>query len=307
MAQIYGNITELIGKTPLLHLGRLGQAYGCRASVYGKLECFNPGGSLKDRAALQMVTAAMQRGELPEGGVVVEPTGGNCGVALSMVCAALGLRCILVVPEDMDPLRVENMRTYGAEIVMTPAAEGAVGAAEKARAIRDSTPGCFMPMQFENDDNCEAHRRGTGLEIVEALGQVDFLVAGVGSGGSLTGCGEVIKAHCPDCRIVAVEPVDSPVISGGFPGGHGIPGIGAGFIPPILNEYILDEVMRARTPDSLLMVRELARLEGVLCGPSSGAALAAAVSIAQREENSGKRVVVILPDNGEVYLQRSTP
>lgn len=302
MAQVYGNLTELIGGTPLLRLSRLERAYGCQAELYGKLECLNPGGSLKDRAALRMVTAAMERGELPENGVVVEPTGGNCGVALSMVCAALGLKCILVMPENIDPQRIENIRAYGAEIVMTPPSEGMTGAVEKARAIRDSTPGCFMPTQFENDDNCEAHRRGTGREIIEALGSVDFLVAGVGSGGALTGCGEEIKKYCPDCRIVAVEPVDSPVLSGGFPGGHGIPGIGAGFVPPILNQYILSEVMRARTPDSLRMVHELARLEGVLCGPSSGAALAAAVAIAQKEENAGRHVVVILPDNGEKYL-----
>ncbi len=302
MAQIYGSLTELIGKTPLLRLHRLERAYGCRAALYGKLEGMNPGGSLKDRAALQMITAAMQRGELPEVGVVVEPTGGNCGVALSMVCAALGLKCILVMPENIDRQRVEHMRMYGAEIIMTPPGDGVAGAVERARDIHANTPGCFMPSQFDNDDNCEAHRRGTGREIVEALGTVDFLVAGVGSGGSLTGCGEEVRKHCPDCRVVAVEPVDSPVISGGFPGGHDIPGIGAGFVPPILNPYLLSEVVRARTPDSLFMVRELARLEGVLCGPSSGAALTAAVAIAQRPENDGRQVVVLLPDNGEKYL-----
>lgn len=302
MSRVYDNVTELIGSTPLLRLHRLEQAYDCRAALYAKLEGFNPGGSLKDRAALHMLRCAMNRGELPPGGVVVEATGGNTGVALAMVCAALGLRCILVMPENVEPTRVGSMRIYGAEIVLTPAADGAAGAGERAREIRDNTPGCFMPMPFDNDDNCQAHRQGTGREILEALPQVDVLVAGVGSGGSLTGCGEEIRKHCPECRVVAVEPVDSPVLSGGFPGGHGIPGIGAGFVPSILNTYIVDEVIRARTPDSTHMMGELARLEGVLCGISSGAALSAALSLAQKREYAGKNIVVLLPDNGEKYL-----
>ena len=302
MAQVYRSVTELIGNTPLVRLSRLESALGLGAQLYGKLEGLNPGGSLKDRAALSMIRRAMQRGELPEGGVVVEPTGGNCGVALSMVCAALGLRCILVMPENIDRQRIEHMRIFGAEIIMTPPAEGLSGAVQRDREIRDSTPGCFMPMQFENDDNCDAHRHGTGLEIIEALGLVDFLVAGVGSGGSLTGCAEEIRRHCPECRIVAVEPVDSPVLSGGFPGAHGIPGIGPGFVPPILNQYILSDIVRVRTPESLEMVRMLARFEGILCGPSSGAALSAAAGIARDEANRNRRIVVLLPDSGEKYL-----
>ncbi|ODU57758.1 MAG: hypothetical protein ABT01_01580 [Clostridium sp. SCN 57-10] len=302
MTQVYGSAAELIGATPLLRLKRLEQAHGCRAALYGKLESYNPGGSLKDRAALFMLRDALSRGVLTEGMTVVEGSGGNAGVSMAMACAALGLKCVIVLPDNTPHERRALIAAFGARIEETPAAQGLARCAERARELCSASP-CFQPCQFENDAACEAHRRTTAREILDALpGGIDCFVAGVGTGASLTGCGEVLKMHFPDCRVIAVEPVDSPVLSGGFPGGHVLQGIGAGFVPPILNTYIIDEVIRARTPDSFAMARECAAREGVLCGISSGAALSAAVSVAQRYENTGKTVVVLLPDSGERYL-----
>ena len=302
MTHVSDRATELIGQTPLLRLRRLEQAYCCRAALYGKLEGFNPGGSHKDRAALFMLRDALARGVLTEDMTVVEATGGNAGVSLAMACAMLGLRCVIVLPDNTPAEKRTLIAAYGARIEQTPASLGLSGCAERARELCARTPS-FQPLQFENDAGCEAHRRTTARELLQALPNgIDYFVAGVGTGAALTGCGEVLKMNFPDCRIIAVEPVDSPVISGGFPGAHAIAGIGAGFVPPILNVYIIDEVLRARTPDSFALARDCARLEGVLCGISSGAALSAAVTVAQRPETEGKSVVVLLPDSGERYL-----
>ncbi len=298
MAEILDNLLDFLGETPVLRLSRLSQLYNCRTDILAKLECFSPGGSVKDRAAAAMVQKARARGDLAEGGTVICASAGSAGLSVAMVCAALGHPCIIVLPDTADPSRVRHLQRYGARVVSLPA-EACASAVER---LRRAEPGAFVADPFTNEDNPAAHHQ-TGDELLRQVGRVDYLVAGVGSGGTITGIAERVKMHCPDCRVIAVEPYASPVLSGGFPGGHPLSGIGPGFVPQALNTYILDEVIKVKTPDSLTLMHQLARTQGLLCGPSSGAALAAAISVARRPEAAGKNLVAILPDVGERYLQ----
>ena len=297
MAEILDSLLDLLGETPVLRLSRLSNSYGCATPVLAKLECFSPGGSVKDRPAAAMLKAALARGDLAPGGTVIGASAGNAGLSLAMVCAAMGLPCVIVLPDTVDAQRVKHLKRYGAQVVAVPA-EACTSTVE---SLKKAHPGAFVANPFTDEENPAAHHR-TGQELLRQVGQIDYLVAGVGSGGTLTGCAEQVKMYCPDCRIIAVEPFASPVLSGGFPGGHPLSGIGPGFVPQVLNTYILDEVIKVKTPDSLRLTADLARLEGLLCGPSSGAALAAAVSVARRPEAAGKTVVTVLPDVGERYL-----
>lgn len=296
------SIIELIGRTPLIHLGRIDAGTGAR--ILGKLESFNPAGSVKDRIGLAMIEAAEQAGRLHPGkSVIVEPTSGNTGVALAFVAAAKGYRCILCMPETMSVERRNLLRAYGAELVLTPGPDGMRGAIARATEIAAETPDSFMPQQFENPANPQVHRDTTGPEIWDATGgQVDYLVAGVGTGGTLTGAGEYLKERNPDFAAIAVEPVDSPVLSGGNPGPHRIQGIGAGFVPGVLNTEVYGEVIQVASDDALAMSRRLARTEGVLVGISAGANVWAALQVAGRPEAAGKTIVTILCDTGERYL-----
>ncbi len=304
MGRVYESITELIGKTPLLRLGKVTD--GADASVLGKMESFNPLSSVKDRIGLSMIEDGEKKGLIKPGTVLVEPTSGNTGIALAFVSACKGYRLILTMPETMSVERRNLLSALGAELVLTPGGEGMKGAIEKAKQIVASTPGAYMPQQFENPANPDIHRRTTALEIWEDTGgEVDILVAGVGTGGSLTGIGEVLKEKRPGFKVIAVEPEDSPVLSGGPPGPHKIQGIGAGFVPGILNTGIIDEIIKVRSEDAFATARRLAREEGVLAGISAGANVWAAVQVAGRPENAGKTIVTIICDTGERYL--STP
>ena len=296
------SITDLVGRTPLLHLGGIDAGTGAR--ILAKLESFNPAGSVKDRIGLAMIEAAERAGKLVPGkSVIVEPTSGNTGVALSFVAAAKGYRCILTMPETMSVERRNLLGAYGAELVLTPGAEGMRGAIAKANEIVAETPDAFLPQQFENPANPEIHRETTAAEIWDATGgEVDYLVAGVGTGGTLTGVGEVLRSRRPGVRVIAVEPSDSPVLSGGDPGPHRIQGIGAGFVPDVLNTDVYDEVIKVEVPDALEMTRRLARTQGVLAGISSGANVWAALQVAQRPEAAGKTIVTVVADTGERYL-----
>ena len=294
-----GNILETVGDTPIVRLSRIAPASG--AAVYAKLEWFNPTGSVKDRVAKGMVEAAERKGLLKEGGVIVEPTSGNTGIGLAMVCAVKGYRLILTMPETMSVERRKVLRALGAELVLTPGPAGMQGAVDRAGEIEATTPGAFMPQQFRNKSNPWTHRKTTGREILRAMDKVDAFVAGVGTGGTITGVGQALRRRHPGVRIVAVEPNESPVLSGGEPGPHGIQGIGAGFVPKALDTKIYDSVIRVRGEDAVRTARDLARLEGMLVGVSSGAAAWAALEVA-RELGPGKNVVVVLPDTGERYL-----
>ncbi len=296
------SITDLVGGTPLLHLGHIDDGTGAR--ILAKLESFNPAGSVKDRIGLAMIEAAERDGKLVPGrSVIVEPTSGNTGVALSFVAAAKGYRCILTMPETMSVERRNLLRAYGAELVLTPGPDGMRGAIAKATEIAEETPDAFLPHQFENPANPEIHRETTAAEIWEATGgEIDYLVAGVGTGGTLTGVGEILAARRPGFTAIAVEPSDSPVLSGGNPGPHRIQGIGAGFVPGVLNTDVYGEVIKVEVPDALEMARRLARTEGVLGGISSGANVWAALQVAQRPEAKGKTIVTIVADTGERYL-----
>jgi len=301
MSGIHADITATIGRTPLVRLARLGQ--GLAAEVVAKVESFNPGGSVKDRIAWSMIRGAEERGDLRPGAVVVEPTSGNTGIGLAMVCAARGYRLILTMPETMSVERRNLLRAFGAELVLTPGSRGMTGAIEEAERLLASTPNAFMPQQFRNPDNPLIHREVTAEEIWrDTDGRVDILVAGVGTGGTITGIAEVLKARNRGLKAVAIEPAGSPVISGGVPGPHRIQGIGAGFIPEVLGTDLLDEIITVQEDDAAETARRLAREEGILAGISSGAALWAALQVAARSENTGKRLVVILPDTGERYL-----
>ncbi len=302
--RIAADMTELVGATPMVWLTRL--AEGCLARVAAKLESFNPCSSVKDRIGVAMIRAAEREGKIGPGAIVVEPTSGNTGVGLAFMCAVRGYRLVLTMPESMSVERRALLRGFGAELVLTPAAQGMRGAVEKAKALLAELPGAFMPMQFSNPANPEAHARTTGLEIWEDTdGLVDVFVAGVGTGGTLTGVARAIKAKKPGLRAVAVEPASSPVLSGGKPGLHAIQGIGAGFVPEVLDMGLVDEVFPVRNEDALGTARRLMREEGVLCGISSGANAFAAIEIAKRPENAGKLVVFVVCDTGERYL--STP
>ena len=303
---IHTSITSLIGRTPLLEPVRYIKQHELKARLLLKLEYLNPAGSVKDRVALAMIEDAEDRGLLREGSVIIEPTSGNTGIGLAAVAASRGYRCILTMPETMSVERRNILKAYGAEIVLTPGAEGMKGAIARAEALAAETPGSLLAGQFTNPVNPQAHYRSTGPEIWEDTeGQVDILVAGIGTGGSISGTGRYLREQKPDIRIIGVEPASSPVLSGGKPGPHAIQGIGAGFVPATLDTSIYDEIMTISNEETYGAGKELGRLEGILTGISGSAALLAATRVAERPENEGKTIVVILPDSGDRYY--STP
>ena len=303
MSNIYTSVEQLIGKTPLLELRHIEKEYGLKARLLAKLEYLNPAGSVKDRVALAMLDDAAARGILKPDSVIIEPTSGNTGIGLSAVAAARGYRIIIVMPETMSVERRQLMKAYGAELVLTEGAKGMKGAIEKADQLAKELPHSFVPGQFVNPANAKAHRETTGPEIwADTDGDVDVFVAGVGTGGTITGTGEFLKSKKPDVKVVAVEPKSSAFLSTGVGGPHKIQGIGAGFVPEVLNTKIYDEIIPVENEDAFKLGREMGKKEGVLVGISSGAALWAAIEVAKRPESEGKTVVVLLPDTGDRYL-----
>ncbi len=306
MAKIYTSADQLIGRTPLLELTHMEKKEGLHARVLAKLEYLNPAGSIKDRIAKSMIEDAEKKGKLKKGSVIIEPTSGNTGIGLAAVAAARGYRIIIVMPETMSVERRQLMKAYGAELVLSDGAKGMKGAIEKAEELAAEIPGSFIPGQFDNPANPATHTATTGPEIWEDTdGEIDFVVAGVGTGGTITGVGTYLKSRNPKIRVIAVEPESSPVLSKGVGGPHKIQGIGAGFVPSVLNAQIYDEVIPVSNEDAFATGKEIGRSEGVLVGISSGAAAWAAIRLAKRPENKGKTIVVILPDTGDRYL--STP
>ena len=306
MSHIYTSADQLIGRTPLLELTHIGKKFGLNARILAKLEYFNPGGSVKDRVALAMIDDAEAKGALKPGSVIIEPTSGNTGIGLASVAAARGYRIIIVMPETMSVERRQLMKAYGAELVLTEGAKGMTGAIAKAEELAKEIPGSFVPGQFVNPANPKAHFETTGPEIwADTDGQVDYFVAGVGTGGTVTGVGRYLKSQNAAVKVVAVEPKSSAVLSTGVAGAHKIQGIGAGFVPEVLDTAVYDEIIAVADEDAFRLGRELGRSEGVLVGISSGAALWAAIELAKRPENAGKTIVALLPDTGDRYL--STP
>lgn len=302
MAQIYQNIAELIGNTPLLELRGMEKKYQLKARLLAKLEYMNPSGSVKDRAALEMLKDALEKGLIAPGATIVEPTSGNTGIGLAALAASEGFHLILTMPETMSVERRNILKAYGAEIVLTDGTQGMAGAIEKAKELVEQIPGSFLPGQFENPANARAHFETTGPELWrDTDGNIDVFVSAVGSGGTITGTGQYLRQQKPEIRIIAVEPETSPVLSGGAAGAHKIQGIGAGFVPEVLDTEIFDEIMTVDNEEPFAMARELAKTEGILVGISSGAALYAAVQAAARPENEGKTVVVLLPDSADRY------
>ncbi|MFW5850820.1 MAG: cysteine synthase A [Bacteroidota bacterium] len=301
MMKIYNDITETIGNTPLVKLQRTSGSK--EANIYAKIESFNPSSSVKCRIGNAMLVAGEEKGLIQKDTVIIEPTSGNTGIALAMACAAKGYKLILTMPESMSIERRKILLAYGAELILTPAQNGMKGAIAKAQELRDKIGNAYLPQQFQNEANPDIHKKTTALEIWnDTEGTIDILVAGVGTGGTITGVAQIIKEKKPSFKAIAVEPDDSPVLSDGKPGPHKIQGIGAGFIPDILDRGIIDEVIRIGNEEAFTTAKNTARLEGILCGISSGAAIAAATQIAKRPENKGKNIVVILPDSGERYL-----
>ena len=306
MSRIYTSAEQLIGHTPLLEITHIAKEEKLHARVLCKLECKNPGGSSKDRVATAMIDDAERRGLIAPGSVIIEPTSGNTGIGLCVIAASRGYRCIIVMPDSMSVERIQLMRALGAEVVLTPGAQGMTGAIEKANALHDEIPGSFIPAQFDNPANPAAHYETTGPEIwADTDGQVDIFVAGVGTGGTITGTGRYLKERNPSVRVVAVEPASSPLLSGGKAGSHGLQGIGANFVPSVLDTAVYDEVIPVTEEEAYAAGRLMGTREGVLVGISSGACLHAALMLARRKENKGKTIVALLPDLGDRYL--STP
>lgn len=306
MSKIYSSADQLIGKTPLLELTHIEKEYGLKAKIVAKLEYFNPAGSVKDRIAKAMIDKAESEGKLKDGSVIIEPTSGNTGIGLASVAAARGYRIIITMPETMSVERRQLIKAYGAEIVLTEGAKGMKGAIEKAEELANEIPNSFIPGQFVNEANPTVHREHTGPEIFEDTdGKVDIFVAGVGTGGTVTGVGEYLKSKNPNIKVIAVEPASSAVLSTGVAGAHKIQGIGAGFVPDVLNTKIYDEIIPVTNEDAFDIGKKIGKKEGVLVGISSGAAAFAAIELAKRPENEGKTIVVLLPDTGDRYL--STP
>jgi cysteine synthase A len=300
MNAIFEDITAVVGFTPLVQINKLGSG---KATILVKLESQNPAGSVKDRIALSMIKAAEKQGKITDGTVVIEPTSGNTGIGLAFICAARGHRLILAMPESMSIERRKLLKLFGAELVLTPAEKGMAGAVEQAEKLVAENPNSFMPQQFKNPANPQIHRETTAKEILnDTDGQVDILVAGVGTGGTLTGCGEVLKASNENLKVFAVEPKDSPVLSGGNPGPHKIQGIGAGFVPDVLNKDIIDDIIQVANEDAFETARQLALKEGILCGISSGANVWAAIQLSHKQENEGKVIVTFVCDTGERYI-----
>jgi len=301
MSKIYNNITETIGNTPLVKINKV--TGDSRAVILAKIESFNPLSSVKDRIGIAMIEDAEKRGKINKDTIIIEPTSGNTGIALAFVCAAKGYKLILTMPETMSMERRQLLKYFGAELILTEGPKGMSGAIEKAKELAAETKNSFIPQQFDNPANPEIHRKTTAVEILnDTDGKVDYFVAGIGTGGTITGVGEILKKKIPGVKIIGVEPKDSPVISGGKPGPHKIQGIGAGFVPEVLDKDILDEIITVDSSDAGNVARKLAKEEGILAGISSGAALWAAIEVGKRKESEGKTIVVVLPDSGERYL-----